>query len=198
MASKKFKLSKKTTKYLIYVVLASFLLGGLFVDYGRTRPNQDDAPQRQYNILIYESENVYPNPVECKIIAASSDVKIIVPPTARLTDDILEEIFDSEIPGVKSKVLEVSPNYAMFNLRVDEEASLDAILARVRISGAKAYNTYICDIQGRQIELIGRELEAGMTVNALIVDRMRAGFTETIGFAQEIISRPHKEEANQE
>ncbi len=189
MASKKGS-KGRYTRTMIYIIMASFVLGGLFTGYGMPKDSEgvDNSPQSKWNILVYESESVATQPVACNILEATGDVKVVVANAGALDDDIISEVFDANITGVKSTVLEVSPSYAMFHMKVDGDEARKGISDRIRIPGMMVYDVYMCGAQGERVEVIGRNLTVGDEVSVLLVERTRAGFREYVGFMQEKVS----------
>ncbi|MBU0762623.1 MAG: hypothetical protein KKD39_06320 [Candidatus Altiarchaeota archaeon] len=184
MASKKF--TKKITRYMIYVVLASFILGGLYTNYGMPERKEDttDQASSRYNIVSYDGERIATNPIECEITEKKNNIKIVLPQDNRVSDDDLAQVFESNITGVKSVVLEVSKSHAMFDMKVEEENAIDEVKDKIRINGARIYGAYMCNVGDSTVEVIGQNLTVGENINILLVERSRAGFSEIIGFQQ--------------
>ena len=139
------KISKRMTKYLIYIVMASFVLGGLFTNYGMPEQTQEnEEADTAYNIIQYDSERIASNTVECEITEKKNNIKLVMSQDSRITNEDLQQVFETNVTGVKSVLLEISQSNAMFDIQVEDEEVKAELEEEIKLDGARFYDIYTC------------------------------------------------------
>ncbi len=182
------RFSKNTTKYLMYVVIASFVLSALFSDYGRQTqtPTQDaEGSEANWTVVDYDSSQLFDIAGVVRVLNITGDLKLVLKDPGSVRKSDVDRLFSSKIEGVESISLERSPSYEMFNIRTNSPNASKNIRNTIRFPGDYIlYNVYESMTDGGAVGLIGDGLSSGDYVLAIPFQRNRGGKAEFLAFMQ--------------
>jgi hypothetical protein len=184
-----FRLPKKWMKYLILMVGGIMLFSGLYVGLGREMPQgnaKDDTSS--WMVVSYDSAQIGDTTALTKIIAQTGQYKLRPNQMSSLNQQDINDIFQSNITGVKSIVFENAPREEMFNIDTDGTDVVGEFRRRVRIPGGYEFlPVYQGSTPYGQVDVVGDGLSIGDSARVLLMQRTRGTITETLAFVQKRI-----------
>jgi hypothetical protein len=180
------RLSRTWMKYMIYFVGAVMVLSGLYVGLGREMPSapQDDSAA-SWNVVNYESSQVSESSAVTKIVGATTQYKLRPKNMNLLDQSDITYVFQSNITGVRSIVLESGGGNTMFHIDTDGGNVSNQIRSRIRLRGDYTlYQVYKGSTPYGTIDVVGDNLSIGDWVKIFTLQRAAGARTETLGFVQ--------------
>jgi hypothetical protein len=180
------RFSKKWMNYMIYFVGAVMVLSGLYVGLGREMPTapQDDATT-SWNVVNYDSVQVGESTAVTKIVGLTNHLKLRPKNMNLLDQSDITYVFQSNITGVRSIVLESGAGNTMFHFETDGGNVSQEIRNRIRLRGDYSlYQVYKGSTPYGTIDVVGDNLTIGDWVKVYVLQRAAGARTETLGFVE--------------
>ncbi|MFH1055927.1 MAG: hypothetical protein V1744_07550 [Candidatus Altiarchaeota archaeon] len=177
---------RKATKYMIIFVGAVMLFSGLYMGFNREEPAVETQDQTaSWNVVKFDSAELYSEGLLTEVATETNEYKLMPKNPGQLSQDSITYVFESNITGVNNIVLETAQGYDMFHISTDGREVDAEIRKRIRLPGGyNLYRVYKSSTQYGDIGVIGEGLKVGDFVRVLILQRMREGKGELLGFAQ--------------
>jgi|GEM_PF-4794893 len=180
--------SQTMIKYLLFIVIGSFFLSGLFWDIGADNPQDANTARPGWNVVEYENAQLSTESGIASIVAKTANFKLVPRNPAMVSSNDLERAFNSEIKGVLSVVYEFSPTNPMFHLTTDGTVGEETIRNQLSISGGyDLFEVYEASSAAGPLKVVGRDLEPKGSVKVLLLSRSRDGIDDMLGFYQSAI-----------
>ncbi|MFH0862579.1 MAG: hypothetical protein V1875_06055 [Candidatus Altiarchaeota archaeon] len=175
---------KNWKKYGMILVGLTMVLSG--IEFGLNRdipaPGQEDA-SANWTVLTYQAANIGTETAVTRITEATDTYEIKPNQVARLGRRDITDLFESNVTGVTGIVFENAPGAEMFRLDTLGGNISDEIRKRIRLPGGyNLYRVYRGTTPYGQINVIGDNLQVGDYVSVYLMQRVREGSTETMGF----------------
>jgi len=163
------------------MVLSSFYTG---VDREMTAPaeNEDTA---NWVVVNYDSAVLGSQSTVVKVTGVTNEYKLWPNQMSRVDRKDITDVFESNVTGVRSIILEAGGGSEMFHIATDGGNVTDEIRKRIRLPGGyNLYRVYKGTSQYGSLDMVGENLEVGDYVNLLLLQRTRNNKNEVLGFSQ--------------
>jgi len=183
------RLPKQWMKYMILLTGAVMLLSGLYTGVERDPP-QDAATdlRSKWNVVQYDSASLGQSSALVNIMGPTGQYMLRPNAMSRLSEQDITDVFESNVTGVKSIVLENAPGEEFFHLETDGSDVSAEVARRIRMPGGyKIYGLYLGTTPYGNINIVGDGLAAGDWVRVILLERLRGGASDTLGFVEKKI-----------
>ncbi|MBD3388563.1 MAG: hypothetical protein GF416_05795 [Candidatus Altiarchaeales archaeon] len=176
---------RQKQKYMIYFVGAIMVLSGMFFGLNRAQNGPpEENPSGDWNVVEYESASLGKTSYAAKVVGITSGYKL-VPNQMRFSEGDIQHVFETDIAGVTNVILEAAPGYYMFHFVADGDVE-EGIRERIRLPGDyNLYRAYRASTEGGEFNVVGNNLEVGDYVMVVVLERVRDGRLEQLGFVED-------------
>jgi hypothetical protein len=183
---KKQKKSSKYIKYGIIIVGLSFLLSSFSYDVNKSQNADDDDPTASWNMVRYESGSIGSASAVALITGATEEYKLRPLRMDKVSQEDVTYVFASNVTGVLGITLETGGGDEMFGIATDGSQNVSAeIKKRIRLPGGYTlYRVYKAATPAGELKVIGENLEAGDYVKVILMERVKGGVSDVLGYAQ--------------
>jgi hypothetical protein len=184
-----FRLPKKWMKHMILLVGAIMLFSGLYSGIGMEDPQATAADDSSaWTVISYDSAQIGDATALTKIIAETNQYKLRPNQMSLMERQDINDIFESNITGVKSIVFENAPTEEMFAITTDGTDVAGEFRRRVRVPGGYEFlRVYKGSTPYGQLDVLGDGLRTGEWASVLLLQRVRGQTTETLAFVKKRI-----------
>jgi hypothetical protein len=182
--------SKKFRNFMIMFIGVIMVLSALEVFLNRAQNVESPEDESlKWNTVKYESVQLGQSSALTQIVAATDQYKLRPNQPNRLDSQDVSGVFESNISGVSSIVLESGPDDMMFNIRTDGRNVSDEVKKRIRLPGGYLlFRVYMGSTPYGGINVAGEDLKVGDYVRVLLMQRTSGAKSDVIGFAQKKVA----------
>ncbi len=180
------RLPKQWMKYLIVITGVVMLFSGLYTGIERDEPQAAGADVRaKWNVVQYDSASLGQGSALVKIIGPTGQYKLKPSAMSRMSEQDIADVFESNVTGVRSIVLESAPTEAFFHIETDGSDVSSEVARRIRMPGGyQTYGVYLGATPYGNLNVVGEGLAEGDWVRVILLERMRDGASDTLGFVE--------------
>lgn len=184
-----FRFSKKSIKYIIFIVIASFILSGVFSGFSTNESelqNPEDESGLNWSGRMFESSIISDESGLVTIYSQKNELLIFAPNPSSIDKRYIDQVFKADVDGVLNREYELSPNNLIIRIQTDGRDIKEEFTFKAKLPKAWVlYDVYEGQMNVGFVDVVGEGLDVGDKVKVLLLSQTTKGMSESIALAQE-------------